>query len=111
VLPESLVAVAVTKSPLVRAVGKAKVTLSLEVIRTVISSIRVCPSPKPVGMFDAGLEKNWMVKFLLGRLLSLPSTVVLAEVRTGKFWRPLGPCRGLAGRCWARYPVRPGCRY
>ena len=42
-LPESLVAVAVAKSPLVRAVGKAKVTLPLELVRTVISSMSLGP--------------------------------------------------------------------
>jgi hypothetical protein len=86
VLPKASVAVAVTNSPAVSAVAKVKEALPLSLVVTVFSPRKVSPSLKPVGKFGAGLEKNWMVKVLLGRLFSVASMVVaLAEVMTGKF--------------------------
>jgi hypothetical protein len=95
VLPEASVAVAVTTWPAASVVGKVKDALPLRLVLTVLWPRKVSPSPKPVGMFATGLEKNWTVKLLLKRLLSVAVIwVVLAEVMMGKFCRRLGPPSG-----------------
>jgi hypothetical protein len=60
---EFLVAVAVTNSPAESAAGgvKVKEALPLRLVLTGFSPRKVSPSPKLVGKFGAGLEKNWMV--------------------------------------------------
>src|SRR3990170_3978543 len=91
---EFLVAVAVTTSPAESAAVKVKEALPLRLVLTGFSPRNVLPSPKPDGS-AVGLEKNWMVKVFLGRLVSVPLIcVVLAEVRLGKFCRLLGPVSG-----------------
>ena len=61
-----------------------------ELVVTVFWPMNFLPSPKPVGKFGVGLEKNWIRKVVSGALLSLASMVVespevVAESRRGKF--------------------------
>ncbi len=66
VLPPALVAVAVTTCPGERDVEKVKEALLLRLVVTRFWPRKVSPSPKLVGKFGAGLEKNWTVKVFLG---------------------------------------------
>jgi hypothetical protein len=60
VLPEALVAVAVTTFPVNTDVTTLKVALPLSLVVTVLLRRKVSPSPKPEGSF-VWLEKNWIV--------------------------------------------------
>jgi hypothetical protein len=85
---KKFVAVAVIRAPRTFFL-KLKEALPLESVVTLVPPIKVLPSASPLG-----LEKNWMVKGLLGVLLSSPfMTVVRPEVlallMTGVFWRLL----------------------
>ena len=88
-------AVAVTNSPAESDdEAKVKETLPLRLVLTVFWPRKVSPSPKTEGSASE-LEKNWMVKFFLGRLLSLHLMLVaVAEVMTGKFCSLFGPQGG-----------------
>ena len=91
-----LVAVAGTNSPsetAPRSVAKVKERLVFLLIVTCIVSRKVSPSPLP-DLSAARLEKNRMVKSVLGMLSSLPWISVpandsIAKVMTGKFCRRL----------------------
>src|SRR5579872_6955655 len=90
-----LVAVAVSESPAVRAVGSVnvKVVLPVPSVVTVSEPSKVLPWPAD---WPAGVSKNWMVKLLFGTLVNEPETVLPEPVTVGKFWPSLGNERGLA---------------
>src|SRR5215210_3524386 len=103
-VPPTPVAVAVTRQLTGTAVAKSneKGALPLALVVTLLWPMKVLPSLKPEGS-GAGLEKNWMVKVLLGVELRAPVMVVgppeavTAEEMPGKFWRVFASVSGSSG--------------
>jgi hypothetical protein len=92
-MPPKSVAVAVTKCPAGTGAAYVNANATVPAASVVTSFTPSCVSPSPfVLASQLVLSKNVSRKLVLGALLSVPWTsVVVAAVRSGKFWSALGP--------------------